>query len=279
MPVYMIDRILYVDFNVKVANIKIIENNIAKQYKSWCVYRVSMSLTVLIIDKTGSVTEQTIKKFDEAELYKKAGLKSSAGFKMYTEWVVPELNGKPYHICLYGKADGRANSENKYEFPPPVDTVLFFGSCILLAKGANDAYVNLTETEWNSIYDHLHGGFDDIGDEDDDEEEDDEDDDLPRTKSGYVKDDFVVDDDEEDEEDDDEEEEEEEDEDEEEEEEVKPKSKRKPAKKAAKAKPAKPTKQVKPAKKNQKPQTVFVTMEQPQNFLECTGELSEEEYI
>ena len=227
-----------------------------------------MSLTVLIIDKTGSVTEQTIKKFDEAELYKKAGLKSSTGFKMYTEWVVPELNGKSYHICLYGKADGRANSENKYEFPPPVDNVLFFGSCILFGKGPDDTYVNLTEVEWNSIYDYLHGGFDDIGDDDDDEEEDDEDDDLPRTKSGYVKDDFVVDDDEEEEE-----EEEEEDDDDEEEEEVKPKSKRKPAKKVAKAKP------VKPAKKNQKLQTVFVTTEEPQNFLECTGELSEEEYI
>jgi len=204
-----------------------------------------MSLTVLIIDKTGSVTEQTIKKFDEADLYKKAGLKSAAGFKMYTEWVVPELNGKSYHVCLYGKADGRANSENKYEFPPPVDNVMFFGS-----------------------------GFDDIGDEDDDEEEEeDEDDDLPRTKSGYVKDDFVVDDDEEEEEED--EEEEEEDDDEEEEEEVKPKSKRKPA---AKAKAAKATK-APSAKKNQKLQTVFVAAEQPQNFLECTGELSEEEYI
>jgi len=236
-----------------------------------------MSLTVLIIDKTGSVTEQTIKKFDEVELYKKAGLKSAAGFKMYTEWVVPELNGKSYHICLYGKADGRANSENKYEFPPPVDTVLFFGSCILLAKGADDAYVNLSEVEWNSIYDYLHGGFEDIGDDDDDdEEEDDDDEDLPRTKSGYVKDDFVVDDDEEEDEEEEEEEEEEEDEDDEEEEEVKPKSKRKPAKKAAKAKPSK---QSKPSKKTQKLQTVFVTMEQPQNFLECTGELSEEEYI
>ena len=236
-----------------------------------------MSLTVLIIDKTGSVTEQTIKKFDEADLYKKAGLKSAAGFKMYTEWVVPELNGKSYHVCLYGKADGRANSENKYEFPPPVDNVLFFGSCILLAKGPDDKYVNLTEVEWNSIYDYLHGGFEDIGDEDDDEEdEEDEDDDLPRTKSGYVKDDFVVDDDEEEEEED--EEEEEEDDDDEEEEEVKPKSKRKPAAKAKAAK-AKQVKESKPAKKNQKLQTVFVAAEQPQNFLECTGELSEEEYI
>ena len=235
-----------------------------------------MSLTVIIIDKNGSVTEQTIKKFDEAELYKKAGLKSSTGFKMYTEWVIPELNGKSYHICLYGKADGRANSENKYEFPPPVDNVLFFGSCILFCKGPDDTYVNLTETEWNSIYDHLHGGFEDIGDEEDDDEEDDEDDDLPRTKSGYVKDDFVVDDDEEEDEDDDEEEEEEDEDEEEEEEEVKPKSKRKPAKKAAKAKPSKPAKS---SKKTQKLQTVFLTMEQPQNFLECTGELSEEEYI
>ena len=34
MPVYMIDRILYVDFNVKVANIKNIENNKTNQYKT-----------------------------------------------------------------------------------------------------------------------------------------------------------------------------------------------------------------------------------------------------
>ena len=53
---------------------------------------------------------------------------------------------------------------------------------------------NLTSGEWNRIYDHLYGGFEDIGDEDS-EESDDEDEGLPKTKSGYMKDDFIVDDD------------------------------------------------------------------------------------
>lgn len=228
-----------------------------------------MSLTILVVDKNGTINEQTIKKFDEAELYKKAGLKSASGFKMHTEWVIPDLKGKYYNICLYGKTDGRANSENKYEFPPPVDNTLFFGSCILINKGPNNTYVNLTDKEWLQIYEHLYGGFEDIGDEEDDEDEDEEDedeDDLPRTKSGYVKDDFVVDDDEEDEE-----EEEEEDEEEDEDEYVKPKSCRKPTTATTKKRNTKKDKT--PIVNN------YMSTEQGESFLECTGELSEEEYV
>ena len=220
-----------------------------------------MTVTVLVFEKNGTIKELTIKKFNELELYKKAGLKSSTGFNNRTIWNVDGIKGKSYHLSLFGKIDGRANSENKYEFPPPVDNTLFFGNCILINKDEDDVPINMTKKEWLEVYDHLYGGFDDIGDDDDDdEEEEEEDDELPRTKSGYVKDDFIVDDDEED---DDYDEEEEFDD---EEEFVKPKRK--------KTKRIKITKKTKPALVNN-----FVESEKQSIYLECTGELSEEEYL
>ena len=221
-----------------------------------------MTVTVLVFEKNGTIKELTIKKFNELELYKKAGLKSSTGFNNRTIWNVDGIKGKSYHLSLFGKIDGRANSENKYEFPPPVDNTLFFGNCIVVNKDEDDVPINMTKKEWLEVYDHLYGGFDDIGD-DEEEEEEEEDDELPRTKSGYVKDDFIVEDDEEDE---DEDEDDEEDEDEEEEEFVKPKRK--------KIKRIKITKRSKPELINN-----FVESEKQSIYLECTGELSEEEYL
>ena len=221
-----------------------------------------MTVTVLVFEKNGTIKELTIKKFNELELYKKAGLKSSTGFNNRTIWNVDGIKGKSYHLSLFGKIDGRANSENKYEFPPPVDNTLFFGNCIVVNKDEDDVPINMTKKEWLEVYDHLYGGFDDIGD-DEEEEEEEEDDELPRTKSGYVKDDFIVEDDEED---DDEDEDDEEDEDEEEEEFVKPKRK--------KIKRIKITKRSKPELINN-----FVESEKQSIYLECTGELSEEEYL
>lgn len=225
-----------------------------------------MTVTVLVFEKNGTIKELTIKKFNELELYKKAGLKSSTGFNNRTIWNVDGIKGKSYHLSLFGKIDGRANSENKYEFPPPVDNTLFFGNCILINKDEDDVPINITKKEWLEVYDHLYGGFDDIGDEDDEDDDDEEEDDeLPRTKSGYVKDDFIVDDDEEDDDYDDDDDDEEEEFDDEEEF-VKPKRK--------KIKRIKITKKTKPALVNN-----FVESEKQSIYLECTGELSEEEYL
>ena len=234
-----------------------------------------MTVTVLVFEKNGTIKELAIKKFNELELFKKAGLKSSTGFNNRTIWNVDGIKGKSYHLSLFGKIDGRANSENKYEFPPPVDNTLFFGNCILINKDEDDVPINMTKKEWLEVYDHLYGGFDDIGDDDgDEEEEEEEDDELPRTKSGYVKDDFIVDDDEEDDDDydddddddDDDEEEFDDNEEDDEEEIVKPKQK--------KIKRIKITKKSKPALVNN-----FVESKKQSIYLECSGELSEEEYL
>jgi hypothetical protein len=231
-------------------------------------------ITILVVDKTGSIKEVSLKSYDESELYKKAGLKSADGFKCYAEWNIEELNDKSYSISVFGKTDGKANQENKYDFPPPIDTSLFFGSCIIVNKNGEKA-VSITIDEWDSVYDYLFGGFDDLGDEDSEEDEEDEDDELPRTKEGYVKDDFVVDDDYDEE--DDEEEDEEEDEDDEDDDEEKVFTSKK---KTLKKKPQKTIKG-KASEKGKKtvPINVFMNVTEEENYLDCTSELVEEEYI
>lgn len=166
--------------------------------------------SVIIISKLGNKKILTIKKYDESELFKKAGFRSPVHFECQTVWNV-EMPGtsKHYSISLFAKKEGNAGQENKYEFPPPVDNLLLFGSCVLVNKTTDGKAVSISLKEWESIVEHLHGGYYDLGDEDTEISEDDEEDlDKERTKEGYVKDDFIVDDDECDNEDNEEEEEE-----------------------------------------------------------------------
>jgi len=227
-------------------------------------------VTILVVDKAGTIKEVSLKSYDESELYKKAGLKTAEGFKCYAEWNIEDLNDKSYCVSVFGKITGKANQENKFDFPPPIDNTLFFGNCIIVNKN-NEKATSITVDEWDSVYDYLFGGFEELGDEDSEEEEDDEDDGLPRTKDGYVKDDFVVDDEEEDEEE--EEEEEEEVDDDEEEVYVK---KVKPSRKSKSVEKGKPDKK---GKKTTQLANVFTSITQEESYLDCTSELSEEEYV
>jgi len=239
-----------------------------------------MPVTILSIEKSGSIKEHELKTYDETQLYKKAGFKSTEGFELQTEWGA-DLNNKKYSVSVYGKTNGRAGQENKYEFPPPIDNTLFFGACVLVNK-QNGVPTSITKDEWKLVYDHLYGGFEDIGDEDSEESDDDVSDSAPRTKEGYVKDDFIVDDDEEDKDYDDDEESDFT----ESSEEVKPKKKtvKKPVKKVVNVveKEVKKVKEQKKAAKKtvKEPETVFAKVESnEENYLECTSELEEEEYV
>ena len=224
--------------------------------------------SIVIIDKGGTISSSKIDENDLIPLYKKAGLKTNKDFQEQTFWKV-ELKNKKYGVHLFGKIQGRAGQENKYDFPPPVDNTLFFGKCVLVMKNQQEHLVDLQEADWKVIYEQLFGGFEDIGDEDSEEEDEDEDEDVPRTKQGYVKDGFIVDDDE-DEEDEEELDDEEDEEDLDDEEDdnsseivVKPKRKMK----------------TRSSNKKQKaPQNVFIMQEESEEEIECTSELSEESY-
>jgi hypothetical protein len=220
-----------------------------------------MTVSVVIVNKTGVLKDRTIKQYDETVLYKEAGFKSGDGFALQTIWKKESIN-RGFSVSLYAKVKGKAGQENKYDFPPPVDSVLYFGSCLLIATSPDGSKTDLHVKDWIAIYEHLFGGFEDIGSQDSEEESEDDlsDPDVPRTKEGYVKDGFIVDD--EDEEDDDEEEEEEY---------VEPKPKRKARVSSSKKEPK---------EKKEKNEIVSNANDTPESsYLECTSELSEEAYF
>ena len=137
------------------------------------------------VNRIGDLTEVTL--CEEAEHYKLCGFRNPQGFDLQHEWTV---NGT--RVRLFAKTSGKANTENKYEFPPPVAETLFFGKCLLVGDA------DLTKAQWLTIYEELMGGFESLDEEDEDEEEEEEDtsDRTKFTKEGYSKEDgFVVSDD------------------------------------------------------------------------------------
>jgi hypothetical protein len=161
---------------------------------------MSQPLTIIIVEKVGTLKALSIKDFKVEELYKKCGFKKGEDFLKQVEWNA-KYDGKKYFIEVYAKTDGRGNSENKYDFPPPIDSKLFFGSCAILAylkqEDGSKLYTDLSLALWNKIYEKLFGGFEDLAaTAAEDEEEEDELVNVPKekkTKQGYLKDGFVVD--------------------------------------------------------------------------------------
>jgi hypothetical protein len=203
---------------------------------------------ILIVEKNAQIKQYVAKAFSEEDLFKKAGFKSAAGFKCQTSWSVPQ-DETTYTYYLYGKTTGRAGQENKYEFPPPVDSVLYFGSCVIVKK-QGEKVLDTSPKEWEEVYEYLYGGFEDIGTEDSDEEEE-SDDGVARTKDGYAKDGFVVEDDSFDETESDEE----------------------PVVVVPKKKPTKA------AKKNAVVVHPEIDVDETESYLQCTDELVEEDYL
>lgn len=151
---------------------------------------------IIIVEKNKTKKETTVRDFSVENLFKKANLKSNKDFLNRQTWKVGD-----FFISLFAKNSGRANNENTYDLPPPVDSQLFFGKLLLVKHSEeqiNDNNVeDLTIEEWEKIYEKLFGGFEDL-DGDDSYSEEEEIPEKYKTKEGYSKEDgFIVDDDEE----------------------------------------------------------------------------------
>lgn len=164
---------------------------------------MSNNTSIIIVEKTGILKPMNVKKFNIEDLHKKCGFKQSDNFCKHYTWSIKFKDNHQtlnYNISVYGKINGRANSENKYDFPPPIDNILFFGNCVLVAEmitNGESIVTNLSLELWEKIYQKLFGGFENL---DvclkEDEEEEDELDKIPackKTKEGYLKDGFVCD--------------------------------------------------------------------------------------
>lgn len=174
--------------------------------------------TIVVISKGGSLTECVVEpsaKITLEELTillsKKCGNRNHEGFSCYHTYKYKNKRGvsfplsdvevvvPPYiYVDVWGKTDGRAGGENKYEMPPPIDDLMFYGNIALVARSDGENAIDLTTELWDIIYEKLFGGFEDLAASAiDDENESDELDSIPlhkKTRGGYLKDGFVVDD-------------------------------------------------------------------------------------
>ena len=155
-------------------------------------------VNIILVDKSGDLKlcKYNVDKGDE--LYKKCKFKKQDNFEKRATWKTKKSKYDFASVSLYSRDTGKATTENKYDFPPPVDTPLYFGSCALVANDENDDGVDLSIELWEQFYEDLFGGFENLADTiAEDENEEDELENIPdkmKTKSGYLKDDFVVDD-------------------------------------------------------------------------------------
>ena len=164
----------------------------------------SNNINIILIDKFGKMKTLQVntKNFKKEDLYKKCGFKKDNDFSKQIEWKTT-VEKQKYKISVYAKTDGRANTENKYDFPPPIDNTLFFGTCAVISEikdSETNGYIlsDLSIDLWEKIYEKLFGGFENLNDTiHEDENEDDELANVKsdkKTKQGYLKDGFVVDD-------------------------------------------------------------------------------------
>ena len=159
----------------------------------------------IIVDKNSNKKESALN-YDYNEFYKKCNYRNNNNFDVRHTWEFKE-QGETYYISVFAKDKGRANSENKYDLPPPIDKTLYYGTLLIVktfTKGSfeKDNLDNLTLEHWEKCYEKLFGGFESLGEDDSEElDELDEISDSEKTKEGYHKDGFVVDDDDDDDED------------------------------------------------------------------------------
>ena len=114
---------------------------------------------ILLVQKGGEIKQTKIKDINSDSLYKKCGFRKNTDFEKRTTWEVT-IGDTKYYIELWAKINGKANTENKYDFPPPVDNELYFGTCCLVSVIPNkNTFLDLTLELWSKIYEQLFGGF------------------------------------------------------------------------------------------------------------------------
>jgi hypothetical protein len=140
-----------------------------------------MSISIVLIEKTGTCKDIKMKDFKKENLYKKCNFRKNDNFELRNNWKINKFG-----------------LENKYDLPPPIDNELYFGTMAVIGVDENDEVKDIEVKDWEKIYEHLFGGFEDLNNSS--EESEDELANVPesqKTKSGYLKDSFIVEDEEE----------------------------------------------------------------------------------
>ena len=129
---------------------------------------MTSNISVIIVEKSGSLKPLCVKNYDETQLYKRCGFKSDNNFQKRCEWHIIK-DSKKYIITAYGKDVGRVGLENNYTFPAPINNISLFGNCVLvlcLDKSPNiegGSVESMSIDFWENVRPTLVTGSSDFG--------------------------------------------------------------------------------------------------------------------
>lgn len=142
---------------------------------------------IITINKLGELGEYNSKNMSILNLFKICNYRNNNNFELLCSW------NDEYE--LYGKKVGRSGNENMYEFPPPIDKELYFGTLCIIKKTdtlENQNQPQFSIKEWKHFYNKQMGGFEDL-ELNEENSVDSVYSDEEYTEEGYIKDNFVVD--------------------------------------------------------------------------------------
>jgi hypothetical protein len=91
----------------------------------------------IIVSRIGKLNSSDIPSIDEFN--KKYKIKLVNGYQLFHTWIC-SLNDINYELHLYTKLSGKL--VNKYKFPPPLDTHLFYSECFFTCS-MNHEWIDL----------------------------------------------------------------------------------------------------------------------------------------
>ena len=114
-----------------------------------------MSISIVLIEKTGTCKDIKIKDFKKENLYKKCNFRKNENFELRNNWKINKFGFKS--VELWARNTGKAGLENKYDLPPPIDKELYFGTMAVIGVDENDKIIgsvskrSTTATDMNEI--------------------------------------------------------------------------------------------------------------------------------
>ena len=95
--------------------------------------------------------------------------------KLLSDWDYGNIT-----VTVWGWDDGNESKINKFELPPPIDTILYYGDLIFIGyNNETDEILEFNEERLMLWYNHVFGGFDSIENTDDEDDDDEDEDDSP----------------------------------------------------------------------------------------------------
>lgn len=124
-----------------------------------------MVISTLLL-KNGDTVETSISKKTNLDNFTCTSVFQSRGLGNIKKLNTWELFDDIY--LIFGWENGDAGTENKHELPPPIDTLLYYGDILVLKVDHNGHLTNMTKKNYNSLIEHLNGGFIDLTDSESD---------------------------------------------------------------------------------------------------------------